>query len=199
MTDLDFRKITILLLCVSLLVGCNQEPKKMDKVALVEKYYQAMNYSDYSKVTGMFYDSIRFNEMDNTRTFTNEGYRDLIQWDSVFNPKYQILDIKEEGEELHLKISKECDRIMFLQGRPFVSKEVIRFKEGAIYSIDIVEYIDFNDSLWIANRENLVSWIGEHHPELNGFIYDQTKQGALNYLKAIALYKNRQDSIPVHK
>lgn len=192
------KKVVALFFCLVVAVSCMHHNKEIDKAQIAENYISALNNSDYTKVAEMFLDSIRFNEMDYMRTFTKEGYRDLIQWDSVFHPTYQILDRKEMGDEIHLKVSKTCDRIMFLQGEPFISREVIKFKEGSIYSIDIVDYVDFNDSLWIANREDLVSWIGEHHPELNGFIYDQTKKGAINYLKAMELYRSSKDSIPEH-
>ncbi|MCB0372268.1 MAG: hypothetical protein KDD31_04565 [Muricauda sp.] len=192
------KKVVTLIFCLVVAVSCIHRSEKIDKTKIAEDYISALDNSDYNKVADMFLDSIRFNEMEYIRTFTREGYRDLIQWDSVFQPSYKVLEMKEAGEELHLKVSKTCDRIMFLQGEPFISREVIKFKEGAIYSVDVVEYVDFNDSLWSANRENLVLWIDEHHPELNGFIYDQTKKGAVNYLKAMDLYRNRKDSILEH-
>lgn len=197
MINISKKKLIVLIFCLVVAVSCVQHNKAIDKAKIAEDYISALDNSDYNKVAEMFLDSIRFNEMEYIRTFTRESYRDLIQWDSVFQPTYKILEMKEVGDELHLKVSKTCDRIMFLQGEPFISREVIKFKEGVIYSVDVVEYVDFNDSLWSANRENLVLWIDEHHPELDGFLYDQTKEGALNYQKAMEFYRNREDSIPV--
>ena len=191
----NIKKITVLIFCIAMAISCGQKSKEIDKVQIAEDYIDALNASDYNQVVGLFLDSIRFNEMDHVRTFTKEDYHSLFQWDSVFGPKYKILDLSEDGDNLHLKVSKVCNRILFLQNSPFITHEIMKIKQGAIQSIDIVEYVDFNDSLWAANRENLVSWINDHHPELNGFIYDQTKQGALNYLKAIEFYKNKGDSM----
>ena len=37
-------------------------------------------------------------------------------------------------------------------------------------------------------RTNFLNWMNQNHPEVNGFIFDQTEKGGLNYLKAIKLY-----------
>jgi len=49
--------------------------------------------------------------------------------------------------------------------------------------------MDSDFKLWNLTKNEMVTWIKKNHPELDGFIYDQTKTGAQNYLKAIALYK----------
>lgn len=197
MTDFGFKKIAVLVCCILMAISCKQGKKEIDKLQIAENYISALNASDYNQVAGLFLDSIRFNEMDYKRTFFKEDYHTLFQWDSVFGPKYRIVDVREHANNLHLKVSKECDRILFLHEKPFVTNEIMKIKDGAIHSIDIVEYVDFNDSLWAAKRENLVSWIDKHYPELNGFIHDQTKEGAIKFQKAIDFYRNRKDSIPV--
>ena len=199
MNDFNIKKITVLIFCIAMAISCGQKSKKIDKFQIAEDYIDALNASDYNQVVELFLDSIRFNEMDYIRTYTKEDYHSLFQWDSVFGPKYKILDLREDGDNLHLKVSKVCDRILFLQNSPFITHEIMKIKHGAIQRIDIAEYVDFNDSLWAANRENLVSWINEHHPELKGFIYDQTKEGALKFQKAMELYRNKKDSIPVQE
>ncbi|MCR9226494.1 MAG: hypothetical protein NXH90_03605 [Flavobacteriaceae bacterium] len=191
--------IIIPLLFFGILWGCGPAPKKEDKKALVREYYQAMSDSDYAKVVGFFQDSIRFNEMDYNRTFSKSAYRDLFEWDSVFHPTYRVLEIEEKGDELHVSVSKKCERINFLHEGAFYTNEIFKIKEGAIQQIDVVEYVDFKDSLWAAKRENLMSWIAEHHPELDGFIYDQTKEGAIKFKKAIDFFKNRRDAISVQE
>ncbi|GLU42785.1 hypothetical protein Musp01_04090 [Muricauda sp. NBRC 101325] len=180
---------------IAMLVSCGGNPKQVDKMAIAKNYIQALNASDFEELVGLFQDSIRFNEMDYLRTFDKEGYRDLFQWDSVFNPKYEILEVKEEDENLHLTISKECNRIRFLHEAPFLSSEIMNIKEGKIHSIAIVEYVDFNDSLWSNKRTKLVEWTEKNHPELDGFLYDQTKAGAVKFKKAIQLFELSQDSL----
>ena len=199
MIEFSFKKIAVIAVCAVITMSCNQKHKEMDTVKIAENYVSALNTSDYKELVELFLDSIRFNEMDHVRAFSKEGYRSLFQWDSVFRPKYKILDINKSGDSLELKVSKACDRILFLQEEPFVSREIMKIKNGKIYSIDIVEYVDFKDSLWADRRENLVSWIAEHHPELDGFIYDQTKEGAVKFQKAIAFYRTRKNSIRVQE
>lgn len=195
MAYLDFKKVVIFIFCAMVAISCGQKHKEIAKVKIAENYIGALNASDYHQVVGLFLDSIRFNEMNYIRTFTKDDYHSLFQWDSIFAPHYEILEIKEQGDELLLKVSKECGRIRFLQHRPFITKEVMKFKDGAIYSVDVVEYVGFNDALWGRNRENLVLWIKDNHPELDGFIYDQTKTGALKFQKAMELYESRNDSV----
>lgn len=196
MIDFGFKKLAVFALCILMAMSCQQKNKGIDKVKIVNDYIDALNVSDYEKVTGLFRDSIRLKEMDYVSAFSKEAYHSLFQWDSTFGPKYQILDIRSDGDGVRMKVSKQCERILFLNEEPIITQEVVKFDGDAIQSIDIVEYVVFNDSLWSAKREDLVSWIEDHHPDLNGFIHDQTKQGAMNYRKAMALYRNREDSIP---
>lgn len=191
-----FSKVTSLsfILAMMIFVSCKwKHHQEIDSIEISDDYIDALNASDYDKLVGLFVDSIRFNEMDYIRTFSREEYRSLFQWDSVFAPTYRILNVKKAGGELHLKVSKECERINFLHEKPFVTNEIMQIKDGGIYQIDVIEYVDFNDSLWVDKREKLVSWIEKNHPGLNGFIYDQTKEGAVKFRKAIAFYKNSRD------
>ena len=199
MTYFDFKKIVVFISCMIIAISCVPKSKEIDKVKIAEDYIGALNASDYNHLVGLFSDSIRFNEVNYIRTFTKEDYHTLFQWDSIFDPSYKILEVREEGDKLHLKVSKECERILFLLEEPFITHEIMTFKEDAIHSIDIVEYVDFDDGLWSRNRENLVSWIDIHHPELSGFIYDQTKEGAMKFRKAMEFYKNRVDSTTIQR
>jgi hypothetical protein len=73
-----------------------------------------------------------------------------------------------------------------------VTDQVIRFDGDRITSIETTKYIIFDDSIFVKNRDELLSWVDINHPELNGFINDQTKTGGMKYLKAIELYKNKK-------
>ena len=57
--------------------------------------------------------------------------------------------------------------------------------------LETTKYEVFNDSTFVKNRDELVNWTNEYHPELQGFLFDQTKEGGLKYIKAIEFYRKR--------
>jgi hypothetical protein len=125
------------------------------------------------------------------QTFTKSEYLEWLKWDSVFDPTYEILEMEQEDEYVKASISKIDKRISFLHQQPIVTSQVIRFDRDKIVSVETTEYVIFNDSIFVKNRDSLLSWIDENHPELNGFINDQTAPGGRQYLKAIELYINQ--------
>ncbi|MEZ4841262.1 MAG: hypothetical protein R2821_07060 [Flavobacteriaceae bacterium] len=57
-----------------------------------------------------------------------------------------------------------------------MTDQVIHFDKDKITSgIETTKYVIFNDSVFVKNRDGLLDWIDKNHPELNGFIHDQTK------------------------
>jgi hypothetical protein len=128
---------------------------------------------------------------DYEQTFSRSEYLEWIKWDSVFDPNYEILQIDQKDEYIKATISKIDKRISFLHEQPIVTKQLIRFDQDKIVSVETTEYVVFNDAAFVKNRESLLSWIDENHPELNGFIYNQTAPGGRQYLKAIELYTNQ--------
>ena len=99
--------------------------------------------------------------------------------------------MEQQNGIVKAKILKIDKRIFFLQEEPIITHQVLRFQKDKIISIDI-HFVNFNDAIWGKNKNGLLSWIDAYHPELNGFIHDQTETGGLKYLKAIELYKNRK-------
>lgn len=175
-----------------LALSCQQASKPVSHVAAAKEYIQVQNESDYEGVISLFKDSIRMKELVYSSVFSKEEYYQLFQWDSVFHPTYQILDIKEENDGVRMTVSKACPRIRFLNEAPMVTDERVT-EQGKITYVEILNYIVFNEETWEKNRADLVQWVEREHPELDGFLYDQTKKGALKYLKAINLYQESQD------
>ena len=127
---------------------------------------------------------------DSTYTFSKVAYVEWLRWDSVFNPNYQILKIEQDSAVVKVRVSKMDTRINFLHKVPIVTDQEFHFKEDKISAIVTTKYVVFNDSIFVKNRETFLNWMDQNHPDLNDFIFDQTKAGGLKYLKAIKLFKN---------
>jgi len=186
------KKITIILFLTIFWSSCQQATKEANKIQLVKAYVNALNDADFDQITSLFMDSICLKEMDYVSVFSKAEYRQIFQWDSTLQANYQILEIREENGAVRMQISKECPRILFLNEEPTITDAMVKFENGQIKSIEILNYVVFNDDKWDKNRVNLTSWIAANHSELNGFLHDQSEQGALNYLNAIELYQKKE-------
>jgi hypothetical protein len=113
-----------------------------------------------------------------------------LEWDSVFDPTYKILEIEEENQVVKAKISKIDKRILFLNEEPMVWYEIVRFDNNKIVQVERIEYEVFNVEKFLKNRDGLVNWIDKNHSELSGFLFPQTRSVGLKYLKAIEMYEN---------
>ncbi|WP_339788794.1 nuclear transport factor 2 family protein [uncultured Imperialibacter sp.] len=183
-------RLPIALVIFVLSISCTQK-QSFDGFAATKAYFEALNESDYDEVTSLFLDSIRMREGIYTSVFSKQAYKHMFQWDSTFHPTYEIREIEQSGDTVLMQVSKTCTRIHFLHEEPTVTKERVVFQNGKILSIEIVDFVVFNDERWATNRAHLVSFVEENHPELNGFLHDQTKAGAIKYLKAIELYQSQ--------
>lgn len=187
-------KVIVITLLMTLgFVSCENSEKKIDKLEIAKKYYKILDNSDASEITTLLSDSIviREKEDDYEERFSKNGYAEWLKWDAVFDPTYKILEIEKENEIVKVKISKIDTRISFLHKAPMVWTEVVQFDNDKILQVERIEYEVFNVTKFVKNRDSLTNWINKNHPELNGFLYDQTEMGGMNYLKAIELYKNR--------
>ncbi len=175
-------------------ISCKNSDKEFDKLEIAKEYYNILDKSNVSGIETLLTDSLltKETEYDYEQTFTKKEYVEWLKWDSVFEPTYKILEIRQERGTVKAKISKTDKRISFLHREPIVTEQIIYFDDDKIASIETTKYVIFNDSTFVKNRDELVNWIAENHPELNGFLNDQTKSGGTNYLKAIELYKNKK-------
>lgn len=171
-----------------------EKANEPSKIKIAKQFYKALDNSNSSEMLALLGDSIvvRENADDYEERFSKKGYIDWLEWDSVFEPTYKILDIEQENEVVKAKISKIDKRLFFLTEEPMVWYEILRFENNKIVKIERIEYEVFNVEKFIENRETLVRWVNEHHTELNGFLYPQTKAVGVKYLKAIELYQNQK-------
>jgi hypothetical protein len=173
-------------------ISCKNSEKETDKLEIAKQYYKILNNSDSSQLEALIADSLltKESEYDYKQIFSLQEYREWMKWDSVFIPSYKVLQIEQVGDVVKARISKIDKRILFLHEGPIVTNQSILFDKNKISCIETTEYVNFNNVIFVKNRTMLLSWIDENHPDLKGFIYDQTKTGAINYLKAIELFEN---------
>ncbi|WBL25346.1 hypothetical protein [Zunongwangia sp. HGR-M22] len=185
------KTIILFLLLTIGFTSCKNTEKKIDRVKIAKQYFKVLDNSDYSKISDWFADSLTMIEGEYKHTYSKSDYLEFLKWDSVFDPNYEILKIEQKNEIVKAKISKIDKRISFLHKEPFITNQTIKFQNEKIITVQ-TEYVDFNEATWERNKNGLLSWINEHHPELNEFIYDQTKAGGIKFLKAIELYKSEK-------
>ncbi len=188
-------KILIPFLLLTLgFISCKKSEKEIDKLEIAKHYYKALDNSDVSEMITLLGDSvvIRENEDNYEERFSKKGYIEWLEWDSVFEPTYNILEIEKEGETVKAKISKIDKRIFFLTEEPIVWNEIIHFDTTKIIKVERVKYEVFDIPKFIKNRDGLTHWIDKNHPELSGFLYPQIKSVGKKYLKAIEVYKKQK-------
>jgi len=191
-------KVILLLLLFGLL-SCKTTKQDLNKesikLQLAASYYKALNDSKTSQMRALVGDTIviRENADNYEERFSQKEYIQWLEWDSVFEPTYTVLEIEQDNQIVKAKISKMDKRLAFLHEKPIVWNEIVKFDNNRtqvnkISRIDRVKYEVFDVEKFIKNREVLVTWIDENYPELKGFLYPQTKPAAIQYLKAIVLY-----------
>lgn len=190
----------IILLFLFLGIGflsCKTSEKDLTHPEIAKTYYQFLDTSDATGMLSLLGDTIviRENEDDYEERFTQKEYLEWLKWDSVFEPSYNILEMEHQNGMVKAKISKIDKRIRFLHERPMVWNEIIQFEHNKIIRVERIAYDVFDVGTFVKNRDGLVNWIHKNHPELNGFIHDQTEAGAITYLRAIELFQNN-NSVP---
>ncbi|MDH7912858.1 hypothetical protein [Winogradskyella sp. SYSU M77433] len=186
------KKIILIILAI-ITLNCKNTFSENENLNIAKQYYKALDHSDSSLMNKLIADSLttHITEYNYTEVFSKKRYvEDWLKWDSVFNPTYKILDIVEDNENVKVKVSKVDERILFLHQQPIITIEEITFLNGKPTKIEST-YDIFNVEKFSKNVEDLVNWINDNHPELNGFLHDQTKSGGIKYLKAIELYKKK--------
>jgi hypothetical protein len=173
------------------MISCNSLNSPISHKRIVEGYISAVNKADFNEISRYLNDSVRTEELEFLLSDNLEDFYTMFQWDSVFNPRYEIIDIQELEKGMQLTLSKECKRILFLNDTALITRSMVEFSNGRITRIQTYEYLNLDFSKWESRRDTLIAWIGIHHPNLNGFDITQTIDGGQNYLKAIELYRNR--------
>ena len=181
------RKNYILFSFLLVIWSCSN--KKPSHTELVERYYHAMHVSDFSQLRSLLADTLTVIEGDFVSLYSREDYAEYFRWDSIFQPSYTILELKEQDQNILGKVAMESKRLEFLKNNPLTCTFKISFSAGKMIKLETLAYEDANFELWEKRRDSLVNYTTLKHPELDGFINDLTMMGAINYRKAIEYYQ----------
>lgn len=183
---------TYVFLTAIILMSCENKQIQSKNIEITKQYFKVLNHAEPSKVMNWLANSLKITEEEYRQTYSKNEYSKVLQWDSVFTPNYRVLNIEEKDAIVNVKISKIDQRISFLHdNEPFVTNHQIKFHEGKIVEI-ATDYVNFNYAAWEKNKTELLSYINQNHPELNGFLNDLTKDGGIKFLKAITFYNNKK-------
>ncbi|WP_179020980.1 nuclear transport factor 2 family protein [Winogradskyella forsetii] len=188
------KTIIILLVSTITFISCKNTEQSVNMLDIAKQYYKALDQSDGAALKTLLSDSMTTTipEYNYIQTYSQKDYvENWLKWDSAFEPTYEILQMEADNGMVKAKISKFDKRITLLNEKSFITNEILRFQNDKISSIE-TEYVSWDEKTWERNRTNLLKWIDENHPELNGFIFDQTDEGGKKFIKAIELYKNRK-------
>lgn len=188
----SFKALLGILFLASVFCSSCKEVSQQDSnaVLLVQEYYEALNKGDLIKAKSLLADSIVKTEGVEKIAYTKKDFSHFLEWDMSFEPKYELASVTYGAHGVvNCNVRKTCKRIAFLNEAPTAYEERWTIKEGKLAIFEIHNYLSFNETLWVKNVTALTTFINTNHPEMKDFIYDQTKQGAQDYLKAMDLYK----------
>ena len=179
-----------LLFMVFVALSCSNKQVNPVLRNTVDNYYEAFNTGNFNEMRQLVTDSIKLLEGSLLIAQGEKALYNFFQWDSVFDPSYTIIAYEElDSNHALATVEKSCKRIRFLIDKPFVTKVKIEFNKAKIDAVSTVDYIDVDFDAWEAKRNALTGYIDNKYPELSGFVFDQSKAGAENYLKAIEIYE----------
>ncbi|MEL6560673.1 MAG: hypothetical protein AAFQ94_20945 [Bacteroidota bacterium] len=183
------KKYTIPFFLLILIIGCAD--KRSTPRELVTEYYDAFNSSDFNRINNVTADSITIIDGDCVTLYTRESFYEQFKWDSTFRTTYQIVAMEEEGDQIIATVASGSKRYKFLKNDPLTCKFRISFNATEITKLESLGCPGADWKVWETERDSLVNWTKRNNPELDGFIHDLSMKGAINYLKAIELYENR--------
>ncbi len=179
------------LICLSIFFSSCNSKKSAPKsnIEIVKTYYNALNNKDINALSNILADSVLQKEIDYKMPFDKATYLELCKWDMALDANYKIISMAEVDGGVKAKITKIGKRLQFLHERPTIAEDFFEFENDKIRTLGATKFIVFDEKTFLKNRKKLTTFVDNHHPELNGFLYDQTPKGAAKYLKAIELFE----------
>ncbi|WP_281543238.1 hypothetical protein [Maribacter aestuarii] len=185
------KKITLLLL---LLLSYSCTEKSSTPTEPITTYYEGFKNSDYEKIKRTLADSLVTTAGDYIMEFSRKSYYEKFKWDSIFKPEYELIAIDTKGKYPVATVTVRSSKLAFLKNNPLTCNYRFHLESGKIFKIDELDCPDADWVLWQKQVNSLVNWVAKNHPEMDDFVNDLTMEGALNYVKAIALYQHSENA-----
>ncbi|MBU2920850.1 hypothetical protein KO504_05815 [Winogradskyella psychrotolerans] len=183
-------KHIIILLIIIVFTSCAEKQHTASKQ--IKTYYNGYKNSDYKLIKKVLADSLTTVFGDYTTTYSHQSYYEQFKWDSIFKPDYELVNLNHEDGQLVATVSMRSLKLEFLKNNPMTCRYQFQFTAEKISRIKELDCNDVNWSIWQNEVNALANWIKLNHPETDGFIHDLSMKGAIDYVKAIELYKNRE-------
>lgn len=174
-------------LTFGILVSCSKPKCK----SLYEKCINSYREQGFESIEHILADTIILKDIGGFEAkYPLCDFKVFYQWDSAFKPHFEIIDFSNSDSTLDVTLSVSSLRFEFLGNNPLTTRKRIYFENDKIKTIDNLEYLNVDWTIWTAKRDSLVNWINLNYQELSGFINEITPNGAANYIEAIKLYND---------
>ena len=137
-------------------------------------------------------DSFQIIDIDYVACNGKEDLHLQFKKDSVFKPKYQLIDYKTDKTLFIAKISKSSDRIEFLQDTAITNRVIFLFEKNQIKKMKIIDYTYVDFTKWKPRKDSLNLWLKENYPELEDYTNQKTLENSIKYNEAIQLWNKAQ-------
>jgi len=175
----------LFMLCI--ITACDNQ--QLTQKETVINYYNARDKANFNELKELISDSVTIISGDFIMPYDPDSFYEVFKWDSVFNPAYKVVDLIEKNNQILATVELSSIKNEFLKNNGMLCQYNISFDSGKISKIEELACENADWEAWQVGVNSLVNWTRQNHPELNGFINDMTMQGAMNYIKAIKLYK----------
>ncbi|PLX20064.1 MAG: hypothetical protein C0599_09810 [Salinivirgaceae bacterium] len=182
------KNILFALFALLLITACKEET---DKLNLVQQYYEGLNSGDYKKASSVLSDNfiMRENEDNFEVSFSPEKFHDWFQWDSVFQPTYEIKSSELVNDTLRLAITKKCDRIMLFNEAPLTNLAYFEISDGKIKAINRYSYLGADWQRWSKNKERFLEFARTYLPEYTYIEQVQNLEYGYRFKKTIEMFQ----------
>lgn len=171
-------------------VSCEKEKSNV-KVAKI--YIQAFNLKDYDIMEYVLADTFEIEEMGSTQKYIKADYRKSLDWDEVFETKYQIENISKTDSITTVLALRTSKRITYLHEEPFKCKMIFHIQQNKINRIEI-DVINFNLETFNRNWVMFTKWLKDTDPDnYQNLTADHTKESAEFFVTKFEEFKKNKN------